>query len=308
MQLWFAHGTDVTLREQLVTQVVLGILSGELAAGQRLPSTRELARRFRLHPNTASSGYKQLERERWVEFRHGSGVYVRGTKPEASLSGALALDQAISGLFRAARKLNAPLAMVRSRLRHWIELQPPDHFLLIERDEELRAIVTLEIERAVNFCVRSCGLDELKRSGPLDGAIPLVLPSKEKIVRQTLPAGVELVTLGVRSVTASLSGWLPAPAGALVGVASRWPDFLKLSRTMLLAAGFQTDGLLLRDARKPNWQRGLKQTAAVVCDSATADLLPKDCRAIVFPVISEASLAELVKYRELITSSLIPSS
>lgn len=308
MQLWFAHSTEATLREQLVTQVVLGILSGELAAGQRLPSTRELARRFRLHPNTVSAGYKQLEHDRWVEFRHGSGVYVRHTKPEVSLSGALALDQAISDLFRAARKLNARLATVRSRLRHWIELQPPDHFLLIEPDEELRAIVALEIERAVNFRVRSCGLDQLKAPVSLDGAIPLALPSKEKAVRQVLPAGVELVTLGVRSVPASLAGWLPAPKGALVGVASKWPDFLKLSRTMLLAAGFHADGLLLRDARKSNWQRGLKQTAAVVCDSVTAASLAKDCRAIVFPLISEASLAELARYRGLIDSSFFPSS
>jgi len=49
--------------------VVLGILSGELAPGQRLPSTRELARRFRLYPNTISDGYQQLERDRWLEFR-----------------------------------------------------------------------------------------------------------------------------------------------------------------------------------------------------------------------------------------------
>ena len=80
MQLWFARGSEVTIREQLVTQVILGILSDDLAPGQRLPSTRELARRFRLHPNTVSAGYRQLERERWVEFRHGSGVYVRDEK------------------------------------------------------------------------------------------------------------------------------------------------------------------------------------------------------------------------------------
>jgi DNA-binding transcriptional regulator YhcF (GntR family) len=49
------------VREQLATQIVLAIVSGELAPGQRLPSTRELARRFRLHPNTLSAGYKQLE-------------------------------------------------------------------------------------------------------------------------------------------------------------------------------------------------------------------------------------------------------
>jgi DNA-binding transcriptional regulator YhcF (GntR family) len=82
MQLWFSRGSEISIREQLATQVVLGILSGELAPGQRLPSTRELARRFRLHPNTISAGYRQLERNKWVEFRKGSGIYVRTQQPE----------------------------------------------------------------------------------------------------------------------------------------------------------------------------------------------------------------------------------
>jgi len=96
MQLWFARGSEVSIREQLVTQIVLGILSDDLAPGQRLPSTRELARRFRLHPNTVSAGYRQLEREHWVEFRHGSGVYVREDKPEAPLPAALAHDSGLA--------------------------------------------------------------------------------------------------------------------------------------------------------------------------------------------------------------------
>ncbi len=70
MQLWFAHGSDVPIREQLVTQVILGILSDDLAPGQRLPSTRELARRFHVHPNTISAGYHQLERERLQRNHH----------------------------------------------------------------------------------------------------------------------------------------------------------------------------------------------------------------------------------------------
>src|SRR6516162_3100320 len=77
MQFWFARAGEVSIREQLVMQVILGILSDDLSPGQRLPSTRELARRFHLHPNTISAGYRQLERDKWVEFRHGSGVYVR---------------------------------------------------------------------------------------------------------------------------------------------------------------------------------------------------------------------------------------
>ena len=63
MQFWFARRSEVSIREQLVTQVVLGILSDDLAPGERLSSTRELARRFDVHPNTVSAGYRQLERE-----------------------------------------------------------------------------------------------------------------------------------------------------------------------------------------------------------------------------------------------------
>lgn len=307
MQLWFAHGTEVTLREQLVTQVVLGILSDDLAPGQRLPSTRELARRFHLHPNTISAGYRQLKRDGWVEFRRGSGVYVRDTKPQAPVSQAFALDQMIAQVFRAARELGAPLPAVRARLRQWLEMQPPDHFLLIEPDKELRRIVAAEMQSAVSLPVKMCGWKDGRISEAVEGAIPIVLPSKEAIVRQMLPAGAELITLQIRSVPSSLAEWLPAPKAALVGVASHWPEFLNLARTMLLAVGFHRDSLVFRDARKPNWQRGLRQAAAVVCDCVTAGELPKDLRALVFRLLSDESLVELRNYQNMIPSRLDPS-
>ncbi|HKM46995.1 MAG TPA: GntR family transcriptional regulator [Terriglobales bacterium] len=302
MQLWFARGGEVTIREQLVTQVILGILSDDLAPGQRLPSTRELARRFRLHPNTVSAGYRQLERERWVEFRHGSGVYVRESKPELAASSALALDQLIAKLFRSARELGAPLSTVRSRLRQWLELQPPDHFLLIEPDEDLRRILAAEIGQAVNFRVQSCDLRDCPKT--LEGAIPVVLPNRAAAVRQALPEGADVLTLQVRSVPTSLAGWLPAPSGTLIGIASAYPTFLTLARTILQAAGFDSDALVFRDARKANWQRGLQQTAAVVCDTVTATLLPAGCRAIPFPLLSESSIAELRRYVEFIANPI----
>lgn len=302
MQLWFARGSEVTIREQLVTQVILGILSDDLAPGQRLPSTRELARRFRLHPNTVSAGYRQLEHERWVEFRHGSGVYVREHKPEVSPSSAIALDQLIAKLFRSARELGAPLSTVRSRLRQWLDLQPPDHFLLIEPDEELRRIVAAEMAQAVTFPVRVYGLQGCPKT--LEGGIPVALSNSLATVRRALPTGTDVLQLNFRSVPSSLAGWLPAPSGTLVGVASRWSSFLKVARTFLNAAGFHPDSLIFRDARKTNWQRGLQQATAVVCDSVTATELPKGCRAIPFSLLSEASIAELRRHVEFIQSPL----
>jgi DNA-binding transcriptional regulator YhcF (GntR family) len=298
MQLWFARGSEVSIREQLVTQVVLGILSDDLAPGQRLPSTRELARRFHLHPNTVSAGYRQLHRDRWVEFRRGSGVYVRASKPELPPSPALELDQTIARLFRSARTLGVSLPALRSRLRQWLELQPPDHFLLLEPDEELRRILAAEITAAVSFPVKSCAPDDCPKTP--EGGVAVVLPNRVATARQLLPAGTELLTLQLRSVPTSLSSYLPAPAGTLVGVASRWPEFLKVARAMLTAAGFDPDSLVFRDAGEANWQRGLKQTAAVVCDSLTAADLPAGCRAIPFSLLSESSIDELRRYVEFI--------
>jgi DNA-binding transcriptional regulator YhcF (GntR family) len=302
MQLWFARGSAVSIREQLVTQVVLGILSDDLAPGQRLPSTRELARRFKLHPNTVSAGYRQLQQERWVEFRRGSGVYIAAEKPEVPLSPAVALDQIIATLVRSARKSGVTLPALRARLRQWLELQPPDHFLLIEPDEELRRIVASEIQQQAAWPVQSCDLTALPAA--LDGAIALALPNRAAAAREALPSGSDLLTLEFRSVTASLAAYLPAPSAALVGIASRWPNFLKIARTMLIAVGFSPDALIVRDAAKPNWQRGLKQTAAVVCDSLTAAELPAGCRAIPFSLLSETSIAELRRYAEFVSHPL----
>ena len=307
MQFWFAHGAEVTLREQLITQVILGILCHDLRPGERLPSTRELARRFRLHPNTVSAGYRRLEQERWIEFRRGSGVYVRDAAPDLPLSPALELDQLLAHLFRASRRLGVPLATLRSRLRHWLELQPPDHFLLVEPVAELAHIVALEMQKVVRLPVETCALHDCRFADLLQGAIPVALPSKAKAVRQALPPGTELLTLHVRSIPASLAEWLPAPSGALVGIASRWPDFLKLARTMLIAAGFHPDSLVFRDARRPKWHRGLKQTAGVVCDSMTARQLPRTIRAVVFPLLSDASLDELRRFEEFLRGPLGPS-
>ena len=308
MRFWFTRGTEITLREQLVTQTILGVLCGDLVPGQRLPSTREMARRFHLHPNTVSAGYQQLERENWIELRHGSGVYVLDLRPELSASSPLELDRLIARFFGSARALGMPLLAVRSRLLQWLASPQPDHFLVIEPDEELRQILVAEMRQAVTLPVTACGLRRRSLSALLARAIPVALPSRVANVQKILPARAELVTLQVRSVQDSLAGWLPAPQHALVGIVSSWPGFLKSARTMMIAAGFHADELVFRDARKPNWRRGLKQMAALVCDTLTATRLPPKPRVVVFPLLSETAVAELRNYEAFVRNRLRPSS
>jgi len=297
VRFWFVHSSEVPLREQIVTQIVLGMASGELRPGQRLPSTRELARRFRLHPNTVSAAYRQLEREGRVELRRGSGVFVKAQAVSdiSILSGAdeAVADRVIAEVFARAREHGVPGPVLRRRLERWLAIAPPDHFLVVEPDDELRGIVVAEVKEAVRFPVRHCGLEELRGNAAIRAAVTLALPSKAQMVLETLAAGTDVVTLKVRSVPGSLNEWLPVPTTALVGVASRWGEFLTHARTMLIAAGMDPDSLLLRDAREPDWLRGMEQAVAVVCDVVTAKQLPRKMRVIPFRLLADSSVAEL---------------
>ena len=75
MRIWLSKNNEVPVREQLATQIMLGIVSFDLKPGQKLPSTRELARRFNIHSNTVSAAYRDLAERGWVELRKGSGIY-----------------------------------------------------------------------------------------------------------------------------------------------------------------------------------------------------------------------------------------
>jgi DNA-binding transcriptional regulator YhcF (GntR family) len=297
VKLWFAPGSEVPIYKQLVTQVVLAILSGDLRPGDKLWSTRELARRFGIHPNTVSAGYRQLERDGWAEARHGSGVYVRANAEPPSTPEQI-LDQHIAGFFRAVRELNLPSAAIRQRVAQWLAAPPPDHLLLIDPDSELRQILLTEIREATSFPIRGVSLEDCASSETLAGAIPLCRPSKTRLIRAALPSGIELITLQIRSANAWLTPWLPAPAGHLIGVVSHWPEFLAIARTVLVAAGLNPDTLIFRDARQSRWNRGLNEATAILCDAFTAAVptLPSKPHIIVYPFLADSARAELKRY------------
>jgi DNA-binding transcriptional regulator YhcF (GntR family) len=301
MRLWLSKNSEVPLREQLVTQIVLGVVSGDLQAGQRLPSTRELARRFHIHSNTVSAAYRELQERGWVEMRKGSGIYVReragaSTLPETGLE----LDQLIAVFLNLARTRGFTLDEIRARVRHWLELQPPDHLLLIEPDEELRAILIAEIEEACGWRVTGASAEECERDETLfAGAIVVALLGQAERVQALLPAGKSLVLLNSRSVPESLQGVETKPGrDALISVVSRWSEFLHWARVVLVAAGVDPHALNFRDARTTGWEKGLRSSAFVITDALTVKRLPANCRPRVFRIIADSSLEELCQLKK----------
>lgn len=298
MRFWLSKSSEVPLREQLATQIVLGIVSGDLEPGGRLPSTREIARRFHIHYNTVSAVYRELSVRGWVEFRKGSGVYVRGINERAQPEAKLELDQLISKFLQGARKRGFSLAEVQARVVQRLELQPPDQFLVIERDKELRAILVAEIAEATGFRVSGTDLEGCVQPGVLTGTVPVALFGQAKAALAALPPHTTLLVLHSHSVPESLRGEEAPPPDALIAVVSRWPEFLKWSRTILVAAGVDPHALSFRDARERGWKKGLSASTFVIADALTARSLPDGCRPKIFRSIADSSIKELQLYVE----------
>jgi GntR family transcriptional regulator len=298
MRFWLAKSSEVPLREQLEAQVILGIVSNDLKAGQRLPSTRELARRYKIHSNTVSAAYRRLSQNGWVEFRKGSGVYVRKSSIEQPLDSKIELDHLVSVFLRVAREKGFSLAEIQTGLRHWLSLQPPDHFLVIEPDPELRRILVVEVEKGTGLRTVGAGLEQCASADLLTGAAPVCLLRQAEKVRGILPREMESLVLHSRSVSESLAGQVAPPSDTMIAIVSRWTEFLRWSRTILVAAGLDAAAISFRDAREKGWQRGLRAMGFVITDSVAANELPNGCDSRVFTIVSDSSMNELREFAD----------
>ncbi|MGN0161133.1 MAG: GntR family transcriptional regulator [Lachnospiraceae bacterium] len=67
---------NVPIFLQVINDLKKQIVSGELALGDRLPSTRELAVRYQINPNTAARVYNEMELMNLCFTRRGLGTFV----------------------------------------------------------------------------------------------------------------------------------------------------------------------------------------------------------------------------------------
>ncbi len=69
-------GSTEPIYRQLIEQVRRRVASGQLVAGQEIPSVREVAQALAVHPMTISKAYSLLEAEGLLERRRGLAMRV----------------------------------------------------------------------------------------------------------------------------------------------------------------------------------------------------------------------------------------
>ena len=289
MKIWLSKNSEVSVRDQLVAQISLGIVSRDLSAGERLPSTRELARRFEIHPNTVSAAYRELAESNLVEFKKGSGIYVCEKTPAAKPKNGL--DGLIARFMFEAKARGFSPNEIETGLKNWFREKPSKHFLVVESDADLRKILIEEITQATGCRTAGVSFEDFTKTETV--AQIVAMANETARVNELLPPGKTCIYLRANSVADSLDGEPRPPETDLIAVASHWARFLTWAKTYLLAARVEPDALVMRDAGEPDWKKGLSKASLIICDSATAKEFPVDERVRVFRLIADASLDEL---------------
>jgi GntR family transcriptional regulator len=289
MKLWVSKNSEVPIRDQLVAQITLGIASGDLSLGERLPSTRELARRFKIHQNTVPSAYRELAEKRLVEFKQGSGVFV-SNEDRSSSSG---LADLFDDFLKRAACAGFSKQEVQSHLRSVLEAEPLERFLVVESDAALREILMEEIRNATGFKTEGIALEQFADDTVANGTQIVAMYDEEAKLRPILPAGVSGIFLNANSVPSSLSGEKRPVENDLIAIVSGWEKFLSLAKLFLIAANIDPEMFITRLTTDRDWRKGIDQAALVICDSLTAKEFQDDERIRVFQLVAEASFEQL---------------
>lgn len=77
MNIILSNSSEEPIYQQIVTQIKGQILSGELQAGDPLPSMRHLAQQLRISLITTKRAYEDLERDGFIENFVGKGCFVK---------------------------------------------------------------------------------------------------------------------------------------------------------------------------------------------------------------------------------------
>ncbi len=270
MDFTFNRKSGVPVRRQLMTQLELKILEGTIAPGERLPSVRAMARRLRLHANTVSAAYRDLQAAGHVELQRGSGVYAR-RRGAQRVEDAPTLDEMIRVALGVAFRRGFSAGEVRAAVERWLAVAPPDHVLVVDRHRAMAELVAHELRAGLGLEVDCCSIAEAAADPRrLMGAVAVTLAWHVAEVQRLAPtAPVEIVTLEMAGD--QRAALLSLPAGSIVLVVSHSPTVLPYAAQLI--SSLRGDELLVETHRleqRTAWKRLIGAADLVIADALAA--------------------------------------
>ena len=113
MQLYIDNRSGAPIYDQIYSQIKDAIVSGQVAAGEALPSIRALAKDLRISVITTKRAYDELEREGFIDTLPGKGCFVAERSAELLREESL---RPIEGSMQEIRRLAAACGLTEDEL------------------------------------------------------------------------------------------------------------------------------------------------------------------------------------------------
>ncbi len=284
--------SDVSIRQQLIEQIIFLIATGGLSARQSLPSVRELARRLKIHHNTVSDAYKDLVKRKWVARHRGSRLAVIARDTLAVPETTQSLDDIINLTIQIAHSMGYSLQDLRNRVRERLLLAPPDHILVVEQDPGLNEILCDEIRAVLPYPVKGCSQEDLASNpGLAIGALAVAPLYFFGLVVELFPKDRPVIPIVYNKADEHIHRIRNLSQPSTIAVVSASARFLTVARSILAPAigtRHELQEILLPQDRLPS----ARSVDVIFCDSIAKRAL-RSSRLIHYPLVSAKSLEQL---------------
>jgi DNA-binding transcriptional regulator YhcF (GntR family) len=231
----------VPIRVQLKGLIEYGIACGELAAGEALPSVRELAERIGVAPMTVSQVYGELKAAGLIEARAGAGTFVATTSPARAPRPATArlrrrIDELIDEGLASGVRASDLAALVSARLAHRMSLGRRVSVAMVGIFPEATATyaraIAAQLGNAVTvtpLTIAAIERDAAARSRAASADLAVTFVNRQREVAALLPTArvVSISFIPSEETRRSLASLDPRVRLAVV---SRFPEFLPVMR------------------------------------------------------------------------------
>ena len=109
--------SDLPIYSQLVEQIKLGIVSGNLLPGERLMSVRDMATEAGVNPNTMQRALQELERDGMVYSQRTAGRFVTENMQVIERAKKKFAEEQIRSFLEAMKKLGYQWEEIRALLK-----------------------------------------------------------------------------------------------------------------------------------------------------------------------------------------------
>ena len=275
----------VPLGTQLRGLIEFGIALGELPAGLRLPSVRELAERANIAPMTVSTVYRELRLTGLIETKPGAGTFVAdGHRSDGLRSTAMrTLQRRVDRLLLEAEALGLAPSLVASLVNaRAARSRPATRALRLVMVGNFLDTTQKYADRIKTYLkagdsIAATTLESLLKDAadPFGYDICVTLAHRRGELENRLPAGIPVV--GLSFIPAEETRALLAAIDPLarVGIVSVYPEFMALMKLGVLRFTPHVANPELRLMTAPDLQPFLDRVDVLVYASGADAILPQ---------------------------------